>query len=96
MGDLYTLDGSALTDSQSVKAVILQTVARKTALTPRALDVTVSDGTNTANKPFSGLDVTFKGPLTQTVFTKQPDGVTDWTVAAAKALRVGYTVRSGV
>lgn len=96
VGDLYTLDPSVLTDSQSVLAVILQTFARKTALTPRALDVTVSDGTNNANKPFSGLDVTFKGPLTQAVFTKQPDGVTDWTVAAAKALQVGYTVRSGV
>lgn len=96
VGDLYTLDGSALTDSQTVKAVILQTLSRKTALTPRAIDATISDGTNSANKAFSGLDVTFKGSLTQAIFDKQPDGITDWTVDAAKALQVGYTVRSGV
>lgn len=95
VGDLYTLDGSALTDSQTVQAIILQSFVRKTALTPRALDLTISDGTNTANKPFSGIDVTFKGPLSQAVFTKQPDGATDWTVDAARALHVGYTVRSG-
>lgn len=95
VGDLYTLDGSNLTDSQAVQAVILQAFARKTALTPRALDMTISDGTNTLNRSFGSLDVTFKGPLTQAVFDKQPDGVTDWTVAAAKALQVGYTVRSG-
>lgn len=95
VGDLFSLDTSVLDGNETIVAIQPHVFARKSDLGDRALDISVTDGTNSKVTPFDGLDTSFRHSLSVRSDTTMPDGITPITPAALANLRVGYIVRSG-
>lgn len=86
--DLYTVDDPAI-EHQTVHAVVVNTVARATGTTPKALRAQVRHGSTTGNGSAVDIPDDSSYHLNQTAFVQNPDTVAAWEGSELADLEIG-------